>query len=102
MLTFFQTFTNFARILQEQQEKIPNGQRGADSAGPTARGRQRGADSGGPAQYGLLAHAAALGCGRSPRLGAAWRLLAADATVGPVELHPPLGVAEGVLLQEVP
>ena len=29
--------------MQEQQEKIPNGQRGADSAGPTARGRQRGA-----------------------------------------------------------
>ena len=27
--------------MQEQQEKIPNGQRGADSAGPTARGRQR-------------------------------------------------------------
>ena len=33
--------------MQEHQEKIPNGQRGADS--------------GGPAHYGLLAHAAPLG-----------------------------------------
>ena len=33
-------FRDFSKM-QEQQEKIPNGQRGADSAGPTARGRQR-------------------------------------------------------------
>ena len=69
---FFQNFMIFAGILldfrqilakffrdfskmQEQQEKIPNGQRGADSAGPTARGRQRRA---GPDVWPFLAHAA--------------------------------------------
>ena len=65
LLNFRQILTKMFRDfskMQEQQEKIPNGQRGADSAGPTARGRQRGADSGGPAQYTIqLAHAAPLG-----------------------------------------
>ena len=41
--------------MQSTKKKIPNGQRGADSEGPTARGRQREADSRGPAQYGPLA-----------------------------------------------
>ena len=39
--------------MQEHQEKIPNGQRGADN--------------GGPAQYGLLASSSARPAGRSPR-----------------------------------
>ena len=37
---FTKLFRDFSKM-QEHQEKIPNGQRRADSAGPTARGLQR-------------------------------------------------------------
>ena len=42
VLNFRQILANLFRDfskMQEQQEKIPNGQRGADSEGPTAEGR---------------------------------------------------------------
>ena len=46
----------------QQQKKIPNGQRGADSEGPTARGRQQRAGPVWPISYQLRS-----ACGRSPR-----------------------------------